>query len=143
MKLNGVSFLVGTLFSLGLGISGMTQPQKVVGFLDFFGQWDPALAFVMIGAIGIHAVLYPLVTKRPSPILEDQFHIPQGSEMNPRLLIGAAIFGIGWGLGGFCPGPGLASLASGSHESLVFVLAMIVGMLIFKLSKPLTDKILK
>lgn len=136
-----LSFVVGLLFALGLGISGMTQPQKVIGFLDIFGQWNPALAMVMIGAIGFHGFLYPMITNRKSPILEDQFHVPTRRDVTPTLLIGAALFGAGWGLGGFCPGPGLTSLASGQNESFIFVGSMLLGMLIFKVSKPLIDRI--
>ncbi len=141
---NLVALVVGILFALGLGVSGMTQPQKVVAFLDIFGLnggWNPALAFVMIGAIGSHAVLYHLVRKRKSPILEDQFHVPTRNDLSPSLLTGAALFGIGWGIGGFCPGPGITSLASGDWRSLVFVASMLGGMYLFRLSKPLVDRI--
>ncbi|MBC86840.1 MAG: hypothetical protein CL677_06630 [Bdellovibrionaceae bacterium] len=137
-----VALLAGILFAIGLGVSGMTQPQKVIGFLDITGDWNPALAFVMIGAIGFHAVTYRWVTKRSSPILEDQFHLPTSSDLTPSLLIGAALFGTGWGLGGFCPGPGIASIASGNTQSFIFVGSMIAGMLLFRLSKPLIDKFL-
>ena len=136
-----ISFLVGLLFALGLGASGMTQPQKVVGFLDIFGRWNPALAFVMFGAIGVHALLYPLITKRSSPILADQFHLPMSKDLDVRLILGATLFGAGWGLGGFCPGPGIVSLASGHTSSLIFVGAMISGMIVFHLAKPLINKI--
>lgn len=136
------SFLVGLLFAAGLGVSGMTQPQKVVGFLDLFGQWNPALAFVMIGAIGFHALFYPIITKRRSPILTDQFHLPTSKDLNARLLLGAALFGAGWGLGGFCPGPGIVSLASGSSSSFVFVGSMVFGMVVFHFVKPTLNKIL-
>ena len=143
MKGHIVAFIVGLLFAIGLGVSGMTQPEKVISFLDLFGHWNPALAFVMVGAIGIHALAYPLITKRPSPILEDQFQIPKRTDLTPRLLVGAFMFGIGWGLGGFCPGPGLTSLASGNSESVVFVSCMLAGMTLFYFSKPLIDRFLR
>lgn len=135
-----ISFLVGFVFAIGLGVSGMTQPQKVVAFLDIFGGWNPALAFVMIGAIFLHAALYPLITRRSSPILDDQFHLPKKSDLSPSLLLGATLFGLGWGIGGFCPGPAITSLASGNSESLIFVTSMVAGMFLFKLTKPLVDR---
>jgi uncharacterized membrane protein YedE/YeeE len=141
MSKNITALFMGILFALGLGVSGMTQPQKVVGFLDLFGDWNPALAFVMVGAIALHALVYPLITRRSSPILTDQFHLPTRSDLTGSLLTGAAIFGVGWGLGGFCPGPGITSLASGNVASFVFVGGMITGMYGFKLSRPLIDKI--
>ncbi len=141
MRKNISALSMGILFAIGLGISGMTQPQKVIGFLDLFGNWNPALAFVMVGAILLHSIAFPLITKRKSPILEDQFHLPTRSELSGSLLTGAALFGMGWGLGGYCPGPGLTSLASGNVESFIFVGGMIGGMVAFKFSRPLVDKI--
>lgn len=135
-----ISFAVGFVFSIGLGVAGMTQPQKVIAFLDVFGEWNPALAFVMMGAIGLHAALYPLITRRKSPLLADQFQLPQRSDLSPSLLLGAALFGMGWGVGGFCPGPALASLASGQSESWIFVGSMLAGMGLFKLTKPVVDR---
>lgn len=135
MKLNLTSLLVGFIFAIGLGISQMTNPAKVIGFLDIFGHWDFSLAFVMIGAIGIHGWLFPMIRKRESPILAEQFRIPDRKDLHPSLIIGAALFGMGWGLGGFCPGPGLVSLASGNANSYVFVGSMLVGMMIFRWSK--------
>ena len=134
-KQNLVSFIVGILFSLGLVISGMTQPQKVIGFLNPF-DWDPSLLFVMVGAVGIHLVGYRFVRRRSSPLLDTKWHIPTRKDISIRLLLGSALFGMGWGLGGFCPGPGLTSLASGDSRSVIFVLAMIVGMLLFKKTEP-------
>ncbi len=104
-------FVGGFVFALGLGISGMTDADKVLGFLNLAGDWDPALAFVMVGAIGVHLILYRLIVRRPSPLFGDRFHLPTRRDISPRLLTGAAIFGVGWGMGGFCPGPGLVSLA--------------------------------
>lgn len=136
MKQNLVSFIVGFIFAIGLGISGMTQPQKVVGFLDLFGNWDPSLVFVMIGAILIHLVVYKLFSKRPSPLLSEKWHLPTKKEVTPSLVVGSALFGIGWALAGYCPGPALVSLSSGSIDVAVFVVSMLLGMIIFKI----TDK---
>lgn len=129
MKPSSVAGTAGVLFGLGLGVSGMTLPSKVVGFLDLTGTWDPSLAFVMVGAIALHLVLYRLVRRRASPLFADMFHVPKRRDLDPRLVVGAVIFGVGWGLGGYCPGPGLVGLASGSASASVFVVAMIVGML--------------
>jgi len=128
---NLISFLVGLVFAIGLALAGMTQPMKVIGFLDPF-DWDPSLLFVMIGAIAVHAISYPLITKRKSPLLDTQWHIPTRKDLTSRLFLGSAIFGIGWGLGGYCPGPGFTSLASGDLRAVVFVVSMILGMIAFK-----------
>lgn len=120
----------GLLFGLGLGVSGMTQPSKVMGFLDITGAWDASLAFVMIGAILVHMALFRLILKRSSPLFDTNFHIPTRKDLDLRLLMGAALFGVGWGLGGFCPGPALVSLASGGSAVLVFVATMLFGMLL-------------
>lgn len=130
---NGLSALVvGFIFALGLGLSGMTQPQKVIGFLDLFGQWDPSLMFVMVGAIAVHMVSYRIIRKRKSPLLSMRWHVPDKRELSPALIIGAVLFGVGWGLAGFCPGPAVTSLASLSLKPFVFVGSMLVGMLIFR-----------
>lgn len=125
-----VALIVGALFGFGLTVSGMTQPQKVVGFLDIFGNWDPSLAFVMLGAIGVHVLAYRLQKKRVSPFLADAFSLPKNKKIDSKLLIGSSIFGIGWGLGGYCPGPALASLVSLKSEIFWFVAAMAVGMFV-------------
>lgn len=128
----GASALVGgTIFGLGLAISGMTLPAKVVGFLDISGDWDPSLAFVMGGAVAVYAVGLRLVTRRTHPILGPRFLLPTRTDISPRLLGGAALFGLGWGIGGFCPGPALTSLVGGGTEALVFVGAMALGMALF------------
>ena len=121
-------FGAGLLFALGLGISGMTQPDKVVGFLDITGDWKPELAFVMGGAILVHLIAYRLVPKMQKPLFEPKFGIPSRRDIDGRLVGGALLFGAGWGLGGYCPGPGLTSLVSGAWQPLVFVGAMLVGM---------------
>ncbi|HJL19910.1 MAG TPA: YeeE/YedE family protein [Sandaracinaceae bacterium LLY-WYZ-13_1] len=132
MKQNLTALVAGLLFGVGLPIAGMTQPSKVVGFLDFFGAWDPSLAFVMGGAIAVHFVLFRLILKRQSPLIASSFQVPTRRDMTPQLIGGAALFGVGWGLGGFCPGPGIVSLPAGSAEALTFVGAMTVGMLLYK-----------
>ena len=132
---NLISFVVGLLFAIGLAVSGMTQPQKVIGFLNP-GNWDPSLIFVMLGALVVHFISYPIITRRPSPLLDTKWHIPTRKDITLRLILGSALFGIGWGLGGFCPGPGLTSLASGNLGSFVFVGTMIAGMILFKKTEP-------
>jgi hypothetical protein len=127
MKAALTSFLSGIVFALGLGISGMTRPIKVIGFLDFFGNWDASLAFVMLGAISVYFVAYRLSQKMPSPILAAAFSIPKRTDLDRRLIAGAALFGAGWGLGGFCPGPAITALASGAPAVAVFVGAMAAG----------------
>ncbi len=126
-----VSYLCGLVFGAGLVIGGMTQPAKVVGFLDIAGNWDPSLAMVMIGAIAAYAVAYRLITRLPAPAFAESFAIPQRSDIDAKLVGGAALFGIGWGLSGFCPGPAVTSLAAGSLAAPVFVVAMVTGMLIY------------
>ncbi len=117
----------GVLFGVGLMLSGMTKPSKVLGFLDVTGAWDPSLAFVMMGAIAVHALGYRVVRRRATPRFDTSFHVPPARAVDAPLLLGAALFGIGWGLGGFCPGPVLVTLASGSARALIFVAAMIAG----------------
>jgi uncharacterized protein len=127
-----ISLLSGAIFGAGLVLSGMTQPQKVIGFLDITGAWDPSLAFVMIGAIGVHALAYHLwIKKRSRPYLAEVFALPHRKDIDKRLVGGAALFGIGWGLGGFCPGPALVSLVSGHESVLAVVAAMLAGMAIY------------
>jgi uncharacterized protein len=128
MKALLTSFVSGVVFALGLGISGMTRPVKVIGFLDFFGAWDASLAFVMIGAIAVYFLAYRWSVRMPSPWLAPEFALPKRSDLDAKLILGAALFGAGWGLGGFCPGPALAALASGALPVLVFVAAMAIGM---------------
>lgn len=125
------SFLIGIIFAVGLGVSGMTQPQKVIGFLDVFGNWDLSLAFVMVGAIVVHATSYPLIVRLKSPILAQKFQIPARKELDRRLILGALIFGLGWGLGGFCPAPAITALPGLNSEPFVFVISMILGMVAF------------
>lgn len=135
-----VAFGTGIVFAIGLGLSGMTQPQKVIGFLDIFGYWDPALVFVMLGAIAFHSISFRLVMRRTSPILSERFMVPNFKHIDTRLILGAAIFGVGWGIGGYCPGPALTSLASMQSESFIFVGSMLTGMGIFRLVQIFTKK---
>ncbi len=128
-----VTFIAGFIFAIGLGVSGMTQPAKVVGFLDITGSWDPSLAFVMGGAIAVHFIAYRLVPRMPAPWLGDRFGIPSRRDIDKRLVAGGVLFGLGWGLGGFCPGPALVSLVAGTSSALIFGASMIGGMLIFQL----------
>jgi uncharacterized membrane protein YedE/YeeE len=121
-------FISGIVFALGLGISGMTRPVKVIGFLDFFGAWDASLAFVMLGAIVVYFAAYRWSSKMSSPLLAPDFSLPKRRDLDANLIAGAAIFGAGWGLGGFCPGPALTSLACGAPAALIFVAAMVGGM---------------
>ncbi len=126
------AFLVGLIFALGLGLAGMTQPAKVIGFLNFTGRWDPSLAFVMLGAIAVHFVLFRVVMKRASPLFAGVFQVPGSLHLDRRLLLGSAIFGVGWGLAGYCPGPAIVSSGGGSGRALLFTAAMLVGMLLFR-----------
>ncbi len=118
----------GTVFGIGLVVGGMTLPSKVIGFLDFTRSWDPTLMFVMGGAVIVHAAVHRLVLRRPSPLFADRFHRPSRGGVDARLIGGAAIFGLGWGLGGYCPGPAVTSLVSGQLEVLAFVAARVGSM---------------
>ncbi len=120
--------LSGLIFSLGLAVGGMTDPAKVLGFLDFAGSWDPSLMFVMAGAMGSYGVARMLILKRAKPVCAESFPVFPKSRPDSRLLSGAALFGIGWGLGGWCPGPALVSIGAGAAPLLAFVAAMLVGM---------------
>ncbi|MCM2354431.1 MAG: YeeE/YedE family protein [Pseudobdellovibrio sp.] len=133
MKNNLSALLVGFIFSLGLGLSGMTDPEKIKGFLNIFGSWDPSLIFVMVGAIGVHLLTYQIIRQRKSPLFSTHWHVPQKTEITKSLVIGAVLFGVGWGLAGFCPGPAITSLTTLNSTVWVFVLFMILGMLLFKL----------
>lgn len=127
-----VAFCCGLIFALGLGISGMTQPGVVTAFLDIFGNWDPRLLFVMGGAVLVYSIGYRIVVKSSKPLIATQFQIPKLRRVDRPLAVGSILFGIGWGLAGFCPGPALTSIASFGHSQLVFVVAMFIGMAIFE-----------
>lgn len=128
MRATVVAFVAGTLFGLGLTVSRMIDPAKVLGFLDVTGNWDPSLALVMVGALAVMAIAYRIAGARTGPILAGVFRIPTRRDVDSRLVTGAVIFGVGWGLVGFCPGPALSGLALGRHEVYVFVAAMLAGM---------------
>ena len=127
------SLLAGLVFGLGLIVSGMANPAKVLGFLDLGGAWDPSLAFVMAGAIAVSAVAFAVAKKRTRSFLGATMKLPTSRDIDPRLVVGSVIFGIGWGVAGFCPGPGLVALGMGEVKALVFVAAMLAGMGLFEL----------
>jgi uncharacterized membrane protein YedE/YeeE len=126
------ALISGLLFGLGLGFSQMIDPQRVIGFLDIAGNWDPTLAFVMGGAVAVTAIAFRLVLKRPTPIFNGKFYVPTRKDIDSPLLLGAALFGIGWGIGGYCPGPAITAIALGTLNPLLFVAAMIAGSLAYK-----------
>ena len=121
--------LAGLLFGAGLAISGMTNPNKVLNFLDLTGIWDPSLALVMVSAIPVSALAFWLAKRRSRPLLEPRFMLPQNTRLDPQLIVGSALFGIGWGLGGYCPGPAIASLSQPSAPLVAFLVATILGLL--------------
>jgi hypothetical protein len=129
-----LQFAVGLTFGFGLLLSGMSDPAKVLNFLDFAGigrgNWDPSLAFVMAGAIAVTVIGYRLVLRRDRPLFGETFHLPTQQELDLRILSGPAIFGVGWGLAGFCPGPALTALGFGTSAAMTFVAAMAAGMLL-------------
>ena len=127
------SLFAGLVFGLGLIVSGMANPAKVLGFLDLAGPWDPSLAFVMAGAIAVAAVAFASAKTRTVSVLGAGMKLSTSRDIDRRLVIGSALFGIGWGVAGFCPGPGLVALGMGEIKALVFVVAMLVGMGIFEL----------
>lgn len=124
----GTALGAGLLFGSGLVLSGMTQPRKVLGFLDVFGDWDPSLMFVMIGAVGVHALAYRLARRRARPLLALRFSIPPLRAIDTKLMLGAAVFGVGWGLSGYCPGPALVALRTATPGVLIFVSALLAGL---------------
>lgn len=132
MKKNMAAAVVGFIFSLGLGLAGMTNPQRIQGFLDVFGAWDPTLLFVMIGAVGLHFITYKIIRRRKSPLLTTEWHVPKNTKITASLVTGSALFGAGWGLAGYCPGPAVTSLASLQSAPFLFTGGMILGMALFK-----------
>lgn len=128
MRIAIASLASGTLFGAGLALGGMTDPARVRGFLDIFGDWDPTLAFVMGGAVIVMAIAWRFVPQMAGPLLVERFHLPTRSDLTPRLIGGAALFGIGWGVAGLCPGPGIAALVIEPAAAAIFVLAMLAGM---------------
>ncbi len=128
-----VEFAVGLLFGLGLMFSGMTDPGKVIGFLDLFGSWDPSLALVMGGAIMVGFFAFAVAKKRTTTFLGGVLRFPTNTDIDKKLIVGSLIFGAGWGMAGFCPGPALVSMADGQPKAVIFVVAMLVGMIGFEL----------
>ena len=126
-----VALLAGTLFGVGLAVSGMMNPAKVIGFLDVAGEWDPTLMFVMGGGLLVTIPAFRLILKRPRPILADGFSLPTKSDLDGRMLGGATLFGVGWGLSGFCPGPAVVAMVTGLLPVFAFVTAMVGGMYIY------------
>ncbi len=127
MARNFIALVCGIIFGLGLSLSQMINPNKVIGFLDVAGKWDPSLAFVMIGALLVTMISFRLVLKRSRPILETGFHVSQKTRVDRPLLIGAAIFGIGWGMSGYCPGPAVAGMGLKISEAFIVVASIYVG----------------
>jgi uncharacterized membrane protein YedE/YeeE len=126
------SLLAGLVFGLGLIVSGMANPAKVLGFLDLAGHWDPSLAFVMAGAIAVGLLAFALARRRTLSFLGAEMKLPSARDIDRRLVVGSVLFGIGWGVAGFCPGPALVALGMGEIKALVFVAAMLVGMGVFE-----------
>jgi uncharacterized membrane protein YedE/YeeE len=129
------SFVAGLVFGIGLVVSSLVNPAKVLGFLDLAGAWDPSLAVVMAGAVAVGAVAFAIAGKRASTLLGAPMALPAAREIDRRLVLGSLAFGVGWGLAGFCPGPALVALGAGKVKALVFVAAMLAGMLVFELAE--------
>lgn len=127
MKNGLVAIFAGTLFGVGLALSGMTDTAKVLGFLDLFGDWDPTLIFVMGFGVATTVISFKFILRRPHPVFSDQFFLPGNFQIDSRLVIGSALFGIGWGLYGYCPGPAIASLSYGEMSNFIFVAALLAG----------------
>jgi uncharacterized membrane protein YedE/YeeE len=127
---NFITLFSGLLFGLGLIISGMTNPAKVIGFLDLTGYWDPSLAFVMIGGISIAFFGFRYINEKKKTIFDDPIQLPNTNHISKELIIGSLLFGSGWAIAGFCPGPALVAFGEGHQEALIFVIAMIAGMVI-------------
>lgn len=134
-------FVVGLVFGIGMIVSGMTDPAKVIGFLDLFGTWDPSLAFVMGGAILVGLGAFAIARRRTTNLLGGAMHLPRSSDIDKRLVAGSLMFGAGWALAGFCPGPALVSLGAGQPKAVVFVLAMLAGMALFELAERAVQRV--
>jgi uncharacterized membrane protein YedE/YeeE len=132
MKQNIVVLLSGILFGFGLGLSQMIDRDRVLGFLDIAGTWDPTLLFVLGGAVGVTVITFRFVLKRSRPLFSDRFYLPTVQSIDPILVGGAAIFGVGWGLSGYCPGPGITALILGIWNPVLFLIAMVFGSLTYK-----------
>lgn len=132
MKYHLVSLLAGLVFGLGLLVSGMANPEKVLGFLDLAGAWDPSLAFVMVGAILVGLAAFAFARRRTLSLLGVSLQLPSNTRIDKRLILGGLAFGVGWGLAGFCPGPALVALGAGEIKAAVFVASMVAGMALFE-----------
>ena len=132
------SYLIGLIFGIGILISGMANPAKVLNFFDVAGNWDPSLIFVMGSALVVTFIGYRIVLRRPAPIIDATFHLPDNPRIDARLLGGAAVFGVGWGIAGFCPGGAIPALGSGRFEVIVFVAALVAGIFAAKSLMALT-----
>ena len=130
-----ISLTSGIIFGIGLVVSQMINPEKVLGFLDLFGNWDPSLAFVMMGALIVSSPLFHLIKNKDKPLFAEEFNYSNNKEINNKLVIGSALFGAGWGLGGLCPGPAISSIALLNINSIIFVVAMFVGFYLAKFFK--------
>lgn len=128
MKNNIIALFAGMIFGLGLAISEMVNPARVIGFLDVTGNWDPTLAFVMGGALSVTFILFPFILKRSQPVLTEKYFLPDKKDIDKKLLIGSSLFGIGWGIAGFCPGPAITALITFSPDVILFVVTMIIGL---------------
>jgi hypothetical protein len=137
-RITGIVFTLGAgfVFGTGLWVSGMANPRKVLGFLDVTGAWDPSLMLVMGGALAVVLLGYRTVLKRPEPMFDKRFYIPARKDVDLSLIAGSALFGLGWGIAGYCPGPALTALSTLSNESILFVLAMIAGGFAHRLVSP-------
>ncbi|MEL7522746.1 MAG: DUF6691 family protein [Cyanobacteria bacterium J06553_1] len=131
IKQNGLALIAGIIFGVGLGLSQMIDRQRVLGFLDLAGNWDPTLLFVLGGAVAVTVISFRFVLNRNTPLLSAQFYVPTRQDIDWRLIAGAALFGIGWGIAGYCPGPGIAALATGDRNPVFFLLSMVAGMIVF------------
>lgn len=127
------ALLVGLVFGIGLILGGMTNPAKVIGFLDLFGNWDPSLAFVMGGAISVGLLAFRIAGNRPVSLLGEPMRLPTRKDIDKRLIVGSLVFGAGWGLAGFCPGPALVAFGAGNIKATIFVASMLTGMALFEL----------
>jgi uncharacterized membrane protein YedE/YeeE len=137
---NLVGLLTGLLFGFGLALAGMTQPEKVLGFLDVAGRWDPSLLFVLGGAVGVTVVSFHFILRRKTPLLDTRYYFSEKMNIDRSLILGAALFGIGWGIGGYCPGPAVTLLAAPSWELWAFLPAMLLGIFVEKLMAAARDK---
>jgi uncharacterized protein len=134
MKLILIALISGILFGIGLALSQMTNPAKVLNFLDIAGNWDPSLIFVMVGALAVTTLCFRKILNRPTPLFDKQFYLSSKSAIDKPLLIGAAIFGVGWGISGYCPGPSVAGLGLGNFEAVVMIISIYLGFMVQRIT---------